>query len=98
MPGSVVANIQKIFFLSKELAQKYGCVVFLACIRFETNKRRLQYLKFVALRKCSEIIMDVWTYSNTSAADYYDTEMDKEFLLDLRELRIISDREKEHKQ
>lgn len=30
--------------------------------------------------------------------EYYDTEMDKEFLLELRELKILMDREKEHKQ
>jgi len=30
--------------------------------------------------------------------EYYDTEMDKEFLLDLRELRCLLDKEKEIKQ
>jgi len=96
MPGKVVQNIMKQFFLPEELARKYGCIVFLACIRFETSKRRLQYLKFATLRKCTEIIMKSWTYK-TSAADYFDIEMDKEFLLDLRELRVVLDREKEHK-
>lgn len=30
--------------------------------------------------------------------DYYDTEMDKEFLLDLRKLGILVEKDKEHKQ
>ncbi|XP_017779544.1 PREDICTED: acidic fibroblast growth factor intracellular-binding protein [Nicrophorus vespilloides] len=96
LPGSITQNIQKLFYLPEELAGKYACIVFLACIRFETSKRRLQYLKFAPLQKCTEIIMNNWTYSVT-APEYYDTEMDKEFLLDLRELRILTEREKEHK-
>lgn len=98
MQGPIVQNIQKLFFLPEELARRYGCIVFIGCLRFETAKRKLQYLTFSALRKCIENIMDLWTYNCTSGAEYYDTEMDKEFLLDLRELRILMDKEKEHKQ
>jgi len=96
MPGSLVLNIQKQFHLSEELAKKYAAVVFLASLRFETSKRKLQYLTFSALRQCTESVMTAWTYSNTGP-EYFDTEMDKEFLLDLRELRVIMDKEKEHK-
>lgn len=38
-----------------------------------------------------------WTYKLTGP-EYYDTEMDKEFLLELRDLKVLLDREKEHKQ
>lgn len=41
--------------------------------------------------------MASWTY-NSSGPEYYETEMDREFLLDLRELRILLEKEKEHKQ
>jgi hypothetical protein len=41
--------------------------------------------------------MGSWTYSCTGP-EYYETEMDREFLLELRELRILLDKEKEHKQ
>lgn len=44
-----------------------------------------------------QAIMASWTYSCTGP-EYYDTEMDREFLLELRELRILLDKEKEHKQ
>lgn len=41
--------------------------------------------------------MTHWTYKIVGP-EYYDTEMDKEFLLELRELKVLLDREKEHKQ
>lgn len=97
MPGSVVQNIQNLFYLPEELAKKYGCIVFLACMRFELCKRRLHYLTFQDLRKCTESIMEQWTYKITGP-EYYDTEMDKEFLLELRELKALMEKEREHKQ
>ena len=43
--------------------------------------------------------MTFWTYTyQHSGPEYYDTEMDKEFLLDLRELRCLLEKEKEIKQ
>lgn len=65
MSGSVVQNIQNLFYLSDDIAKKYACIVFLACMRFEMAKRRLQYLTFPMLRKCSESIMELWTYKIT---------------------------------
>lgn len=42
--------------------------------------------------------MTNWTYTYQHAGpEYYDTEMDKEFLLDLREIRYLMDKEKEIK-
>lgn len=71
--------------------------MFLASIRFETSKKKLQSMTFPAWKRCCEVIMDHWTYKLT-IPEYYDIEMDKEFLLELRELKILLDREKEHKQ
>lgn len=116
MPGPLVQNIQNLFYLPEELAKKYACIVFVACMRFETCKKKLQHLTFNNWRKCCEVIMEQWTYKMTSKSwnqtqkshnwnipllgpgDYYDTEMDKEFLLELRELKVLLDREKDHKQ
>lgn len=43
--------------------------------------------------------MTFWTYTyQHTGPEYYDTEMDKEFLLDLRELRCLYEKEKEIKQ
>lgn len=116
MPGSIVQNIMNLFYLPEDLAKKYASIVFIACIRFEMSKRKLQHLSFAHFKKCTESIMEFWTYkiigtnlrlsfvrfTNTSllpsGPEYYDTEMDKEFLLELRELKILIEKDKEHKQ
>lgn len=66
-------------------------------MRFETCKRKLQYLTFPDFYYCSLAIMTHWTYP-ASSSEYDDTDLDREFLLDLRELRLLLDKEKEHKQ
>ncbi|XP_050099985.1 acidic fibroblast growth factor intracellular-binding protein [Anopheles aquasalis] len=96
--GNIAHNIRQQFILPEELAQKYAAVVFIACLRFETAKRKLQYLNFKDFYECSQALMTFWTYTyQHSGADYLDTEMDKEFLLDLREIRYLLDKEKEIK-
>uniref|UniRef100_A0A8D8KW31 Acidic fibroblast growth factor intracellular-binding protein n=1 Tax=Culex pipiens TaxID=7175 RepID=A0A8D8KW31_CULPI len=98
IPGNTTTNIKQQFLLPDELAQKYAAVVFIACLRFETTKRKLQYLNFRDFFECAQAIMTSWTYTYQHAGpDYYDTEMDKEFLLDLREIRYLLEKEKEIK-
>lgn len=77
--------------------RRYGAVVFIACMRFETSKRKLQHLTFSDFYHCALEIMAHWTYAEGSP-DFDDTDLDREFLLDLRELRLLLDKEKEHKQ
>ncbi|XP_013116037.2 acidic fibroblast growth factor intracellular-binding protein isoform X2 [Stomoxys calcitrans] len=98
LPGNITNNIKQLFNIPEELAKKYASIVFLACLRFETSKKKLQYLSFNDLFACSQAVMIYWTYTyQHSGPEYYDTEMDKEFLLDLRELRCLLDKEKEIK-
>jgi hypothetical protein len=78
--------------------RRYGAVVFIACIKFETSKKKLQYLTFPDFYHCAQSIMASWTYMDNGSPEHDDTELDREFLLDLRELRILLDKEKEHKQ
>lgn len=94
MPGSVVQNIKKHFLLSDELAKKYGAVVFIASVRFETSKKKLAYLEFSDLFQCAMMMMGSWTSVET---DQDDTDIDREFLLELRDLRVLLDKEKEHR-
>ncbi|KAK9891719.1 hypothetical protein WA026_016515 [Henosepilachna vigintioctopunctata] len=94
-PGPLAQNIQNLFYLPEDLARKYACIVFIGYMRFETTKRKLQYLAFSSWKKCAQVIMDQWTYRMGS--EYYETEIDKEFLLELRELKVLGDKEKEHK-
>lgn len=96
--GSIIKSIQREFLLSEELAQKYCAIVFIAGQRFETTKKKLQYLNFMDFYECSQAIMNSWTYSYHQQSVEIEEEMDKEFLLDLRELRCLFDKEKEIKQ
>ncbi|PSN54647.1 Acidic fibroblast growth factor intracellular-binding protein [Blattella germanica] len=102
MQGSVVQNIKTNFLLPEELAnglrdRGVPVEVFIACMKFETSKRKLQYLTFPDFYHCAQSIMHSWTYVDNGSPEYDDTELDREFLLDLRELRILLDKEKEHK-
>lgn len=98
MPGHIANNVKHHFMLPDELARKYAAIVFLAALRFETAKRKLQYLNFADFFECAQAIMTFWTYTyQHTGPEYYDTEMDKEFLMDLRELRCLLEKEKEIK-
>lgn len=94
LPGSVVQNIKKHFLLPDVLAKKYGAVVFIASVRFETAKKKLSYLEFSDMFQCAVAMMSSWTSVET---DQDDTDIDREFLLELRDLRVLLDQEKEHR-
>ncbi|EFA08394.1 acidic fibroblast growth factor intracellular-binding protein [Tribolium castaneum] len=96
MPGPVVQNIQNHFYLSEPLAKKYACIVFLACIRFET-KRKLNHITFTCWKRCTEAIMDNWT-NKLAGVDNFDTELDKDFFTELKDIKIMFEKEREHKQ
>ena len=53
--GNLACNIRQQFILPEELAQKYAAVVFIACLRFETTKRKLQYLNFKDFYECGQV-------------------------------------------
>jgi len=88
-------NIKTNFLLSDDLIKKYCAVVFIAGYRFETNKKKLSYLSFKDFCNCAYSMMTHWTspiVDDSSTAD-----IEREFLVDLRELRVLLDREREHK-
>lgn len=95
--GSLLKIIQREFLLSEELAKKYCAIVFIANQRFELSKKKLQYLTFMDFYECSQSIMGYWTYVYQHSSEI-EEEFDKEFLLDLRELRCLYDKEREVKQ
>lgn len=64
--------------------------------RFETNKRKLHYLTFKDFYNCAIAMMTYWTSPAADDANA-DADVEREFLMDLRELRILLDKEKEHK-
>lgn len=75
----------------------YAAVVFLGSLRFECSKRRLQYLNLQDLVHCAHALINGWTCRDPGP-DQDDTEFDREFLLDLRDLRVVMDKDKEHRQ
>ena len=100
MTGNLIQNIQTNFLLPENLAKKYAAIVYIANNRFETNKRKLQYLQFQDFLHCSTEMMNKWCCTNMDCK-YEETAMDidREFLQDLRELRILLERDSldEHK-
>lgn len=61
-------------------------------LQLKFNNSNQKYLHFFPIYLITFFICTI------SGPEYYDTEMDKEFLLELRELKLLMDREKEHKQ
>ncbi|KAG9339010.1 hypothetical protein JZ751_024413 [Albula glossodonta] len=59
--GPLVENIQHHFLLSDRLARDYAAIVFFANSRFETGKRKLQYLSFQDLAFCARQLISYWT-------------------------------------
>ncbi|XP_067831743.1 fibroblast growth factor (acidic) intracellular binding protein a isoform X1 [Heptranchias perlo] len=130
MKGPLVENIQQNFLLSDRLAGDYAAVVFFANSRFETGKKRLQYLTFEDFACCAEQLIQNWTLgavenrtpaanlgpaSSTSQIDHaqypganvkrtsgrsycqspdsmvddMDVDLDREFLQDLKDLKVL---------
>ncbi|KAG9475295.1 hypothetical protein GDO78_003634 [Eleutherodactylus coqui] len=89
MRGALVENIQQNFLLSDKLARDYAAIVFFANSRFETGKRKLQYLTFEDFATCAEHLIQNWTLGAVDVAEDMDMDLDKEFLQDLKELKIL---------
>lgn len=100
MNGSLIQNISVHFLLPEQLAKKYAAVVYIANNRFETNKRKLHYLKFDDFLHCACEMMVSWSCKKADCK-YEETsmDMDREFLQDLRELKVLTEKEciDEHK-
>lgn len=78
----------------KRFFRKYAAIVFISFVRFETSKRKLQYLTFSDFLHCATAIMTNWTYRDATP----EFDLDREFLLDLRDVRMLLEKEREHKQ
>ncbi|XP_024082614.1 acidic fibroblast growth factor intracellular-binding protein isoform X2 [Cimex lectularius] len=96
MQGSLIKNIRHLFLLPEELAKRYGAVVFMANMKVETGKRKLQYLTFNDFYECALAIMHSWTCP-AGTSEHEECDLDREFFLDLREIRTLLDKEKELK-
>lgn len=61
LKGPLVENIRQHFLLSDKLARDYAAIVFFANNRFETGKRKLQYLTFQDFAFCAGQLISNWT-------------------------------------
>ncbi|XP_075680723.1 acidic fibroblast growth factor intracellular-binding protein [Dermatophagoides pteronyssinus] len=94
IPGNLCQNIQSHFLLPPDLAKKYAAIVYISNNRFETSKRKLQYLHFNDFLHCSLEIMNNWSCNNPDCK-YEETSMDidREFLHELRDLRTLLEKD-----
>lgn len=94
MSGNLVYNIQTHFLLPEPLAKRYATVVYIANNRFETSKRKLQYLKFDDFLYCAYEMMSNWS-CRTRECKYEEAtiEICRVFLRDLREVKVLSEKE-----
>ncbi|XP_043076967.1 acidic fibroblast growth factor intracellular-binding protein B isoform X2 [Puntigrus tetrazona] len=90
LKGPLVENIQRHFLLSDVLARDYAAIVFFANSRFETGKRKLQYLSFQDFAFCAGQLISYWTVGAVdSVMEDMDVDLEKEFLHDLKDLKVL---------
>ncbi|KAG5851963.1 fibroblast growth factor (acidic) intracellular binding protein a isoform X1 [Anguilla anguilla] len=110
LKGCLVENIQQHFLLSDRLARDYAAIVFFVNNRFETGKRKLQYLSFQDFAFCACQLINYWTVGAVgereretgvvtrslrrqrdfdNMVEDMDVDLDKEFLQDLKDLKIL---------
>ncbi|KAK5616825.1 hypothetical protein CRENBAI_018304 [Crenichthys baileyi] len=90
LKGPLVENIRQHFLLSDKLARDYAAIVFFANNRFETGKKKLQYLTFQDFAFCAGQLIDNWTVGAfDNMVEDMDVDLDKEFLQELKELKIL---------
>ncbi|RDD47374.1 Acidic fibroblast growth factor intracellular-binding protein B [Trichoplax sp. H2] len=87
LDGSLPGNIQSQFLLSDKLTKLYVNVIFMASNKFETGKKRLQYITFDMFMGCCKEIIENWTLSFNKDGDI---EIDKTFIQDLRDLKSVT--------
>ncbi|XP_025068182.1 acidic fibroblast growth factor intracellular-binding protein [Alligator sinensis] len=88
--GPLVDNIQQHFLLPDRLARDYAAIVFFANSRFDSGKKKLQYLSFRDFAACAQHLIQHWTLGAVdSHVDDMDVDLDKEFLQELKELKVL---------
>ncbi|KAK0056954.1 G-protein coupled receptor moody [Biomphalaria pfeifferi] len=95
MSGRLVDNIQTHFCLKEDLAKAYAAIVFITNNRFETGKKKLNYLTFEDFAVCANHMISNWSYSSEDCQNHedMDVDMDRDFLMDLREVKVLMERE-----
>merc|ERR1711874_521362 len=86
------------FNLPEALARRYSVVVFVACHKFETTKKKLSHLTFDHFSLVCNSMMREWTKDGVDIDDDREPTFDLDFFSSLRELRqLMADKDKEHR-
>lgn len=93
MPGNYVKNIETQFGLSRSASEKYATLVFASSFRLEMSKRKLNFVTFDDVMTICLMMMEQWMEADESG----EPALNKEFVAGLRDLRILQERDKEHK-
>ena len=97
LPGNFLQNIKNMYLLPERLADKYSVVVFIACHRFETTKKKLGFLSFDDFSVVCKAIMKDWTSGGVDVDESGEPSLDRDFLNYLRDLKNLADKEKDHR-
>jgi len=97
MPGVFQANIKAQFLLPDYLAEKYSVLVFVACHRFEAAKKKLSFLTFEDFSLVCKEVMTNWTLHGQHVDESGEPVLDKDFFYNLRDLKMLAEKEKEHR-
>ncbi|XP_070578907.1 acidic fibroblast growth factor intracellular-binding protein-like isoform X2 [Ptychodera flava] len=93
MEGPIVKNIQSHFLISERLAKQYAAIVFFANNRFDTGKKRLQYLTVPDFTHCADEMIANWTVGSIDSKVDIDADIDRDFLQELRDTKILLDKD-----
>ena len=97
LPGNFLKNIKTSFLLPESLAEKYSIVTFIACHRFEVAKKKMNYLSFEDFSVVCKAIMKNWTYNEVDVDENGDPSLDRDFFYNLRDLKSLLEKEKDHR-
>jgi len=97
LPGNFLQNIKNMYLLPERLADKYSVVVFIACHRFETTKKKLGFLSFDDFSVVCKAIMKDWTSGGVDVDESGEPSLDRDFFNYLRDLKNLADKEKDHR-
>lgn len=95
--GVFLDNIKAQFLLPEPLAERYSVLVFVACHRFETAKKKLAFLSFEDFSIVCKEVMCRWTPDSQHVDDSGEPVLDKDFFYNLRDLKVLGEKEKEHR-
>jgi len=97
MPGNFIQNIKNQFNLSEGLARRYSVVVFVACHKFDTTRKKLAQVSFEQFSVVCNNMMSKWTLHSTDVDEDREPTFDRDFFSGLRDLRAVADKDKEHR-